>query len=192
MIGSEKMNERDIAIISAMGGYAKMSKESLSKDKIIDNIENSLLKFMKKFKIPSNLDRKKSMELFACMKEIDFEFYREIRDDDDELVKAKAYSPSCNDDKDDEEKIFVVNPFNPFVVTLVMLDYLVNERRLLEFRTKFSHFPLRDIIDAIEKDKRLRRVIMAQHRILTLMIEVESKVPDNVQTDNKMYLAKCK
>lgn len=61
--------------------------------------------------------------------------------------------------------------FSSFIMSLLMLSYIVDELKDEEFRKEFMDIKLIEYINEIEKSK-LRNVIMYHHKVVTKMIEV--------------------
>lgn len=61
--------------------------------------------------------------------------------------------------------------FSSFIMSLLMLSYIVDELRDEEFRKEFMDIKLIEYINEIEKSK-LRDVVMYHHKVVTKMVEV--------------------
>lgn len=61
--------------------------------------------------------------------------------------------------------------FSSFIMSLLMLSYIVDELKDEEFRKEFMDIKLIEYINEIEKSK-LKDVVMYHHRVVTKMIEV--------------------
>lgn len=61
--------------------------------------------------------------------------------------------------------------FSAFIMTLLMLSYIVDELKDEEFRKEFMDIKLIEYINEVEKSK-LRSVVMYHHKVVTKIIEV--------------------